>query len=162
MHWKSLLGFLFLFAEEMPFEFMARASKPVKIEKEQICGMKLKSTVHLFLLYPVCLWNTILCFERWRWRVENNGSGVLKKWVSPGLLIESIKKAYYMYQISCHIGWIVSKVERGRSPIYLVCSCNFFEASKDSSSNARWCKNKVCAQGTIDNIFRGAALLKQE
>ena len=37
----------------MPFEFMAKASRMVKIEKEQICGI-LKSTVPLFLLYPVC------------------------------------------------------------------------------------------------------------
>ena len=44
----------FLFAEEMPFEFMAKASRMVKIEKEQISGIKLKSTVPLFLLYPVC------------------------------------------------------------------------------------------------------------
>ena len=38
----------------MPFEFMAKASRMVKIEKEQISGIKLKSTVSLFLLYPVC------------------------------------------------------------------------------------------------------------
>ena len=38
----------------MPFEFMAKASRMVKIEKEQISGIKLKSTVLSFLLYPVC------------------------------------------------------------------------------------------------------------
>ena len=38
----------------MPFEFMAKASRTVKIEKEQISGIKLKSTVSLFLLYPLC------------------------------------------------------------------------------------------------------------
>ena len=38
----------------MPFEFMAKASRMVKIDKEQISGIKLKSTVPLFLLYPVC------------------------------------------------------------------------------------------------------------
>ena len=27
---------------------------PLKIEKEQISGIKLKSTVSLFLIYPVC------------------------------------------------------------------------------------------------------------
>ena len=48
-----VLGF-FLFAEEMPFEFMAKASRMVKIEKEQISGIKLKSPLPLFLLYPVC------------------------------------------------------------------------------------------------------------
>ena len=48
-----VLGF-FLVAEEMPFEFMAKASRMVKIEKEQISGIELKSTVPLFLLYPVC------------------------------------------------------------------------------------------------------------
>ena len=46
--------FVFLFAEEMPFEFMAKASRMVKIEKEQISEIKLKSTVPFFLLYPVC------------------------------------------------------------------------------------------------------------
>ena len=43
-----------MFAEELPFEFMAKASRMVKIEKEQISGIKLKSIVPLFLLYPVC------------------------------------------------------------------------------------------------------------
>ena len=38
----------------MPFEFMAKASRMVKIEKEQISRIKLKSIVSLFLLYPVC------------------------------------------------------------------------------------------------------------
>ena len=38
----------------MPFEFQAKASRMVKIEKEQMSGIKLKSTVLLFLLYPVC------------------------------------------------------------------------------------------------------------
>ena len=38
----------------MPFEFMAKASRMVKIDKEQISGIKLKSTVPLFLLSPVC------------------------------------------------------------------------------------------------------------
>ena len=38
----------------MPFEFMTKASGMVKIEKEQINGIKLKSTVPFFLLYPVC------------------------------------------------------------------------------------------------------------
>ena len=38
----------------MPFEFMAKASRMVKTEKEQISGIKLKSTVPFFLLYPVC------------------------------------------------------------------------------------------------------------
>ena len=38
----------------MPFEFMAKASRMVKIDKEQISGIKLKSTVPFFLLYPVC------------------------------------------------------------------------------------------------------------
>ena len=38
----------------MPFDFMAKASRMVKIEKEQISGIKLKSTVPFFLLYPVC------------------------------------------------------------------------------------------------------------
>ena len=45
---------VFLFAEEMPFEFMAKASRMVKTDKEQISGFKLKSTIPLFLLYPVC------------------------------------------------------------------------------------------------------------
>ena len=65
MHWKSLFLGVFLFAEEMPFKFMAKASRMVKIKKAKISGIKLKSTVPLFLLL---LWNTILCFERWRWR----------------------------------------------------------------------------------------------
>ena len=38
----------------MPFEFMAKTSRMVKIEKEQLSGIKLKSTVPFFLLYPVC------------------------------------------------------------------------------------------------------------
>ena len=38
----------------MPFEFMAKASTMVKIDKEQIGLIKLKSTVPLFLLFPVC------------------------------------------------------------------------------------------------------------
>ena len=39
---ENLCFFLFfLFAEEMPFEFMAKASRMVKIEKEQISGIKL-------------------------------------------------------------------------------------------------------------------------
>ena len=38
----------------MPFEFMAKASRMVKIVKEQISGIKLKPTVPFFFLYPVC------------------------------------------------------------------------------------------------------------
>ena len=38
----------------MPFEFMAKASRMVKIEKEQTSGIKHKSIVPFFLLYPVC------------------------------------------------------------------------------------------------------------
>ena len=38
----------------MPFEFMAKESRMVKIDKEQISGIKLKSTVPLFLPHPVC------------------------------------------------------------------------------------------------------------
>ena len=36
----------------MPFEFMAKASRMVKIEKEQISGIKLKSTF-LFVCYEI-------------------------------------------------------------------------------------------------------------
>ena len=60
VHTNLCFGGFFLFADEMPFEFMAKASRMVKIDKEQISGIKLKSTVPLFLLYPVCLkYNTL-------------------------------------------------------------------------------------------------------
>ena len=60
VHTNLCFGGFFLFADEMPFEFMAKASRMVKIDKEQISGIKLESTVPLFLLYPVCLkYNTL-------------------------------------------------------------------------------------------------------
>ena len=43
-----------IYGLSVPFEIQAKASRMVKIEKEQISGSKLKSTVILFLLYPVC------------------------------------------------------------------------------------------------------------
>ena len=64
----------------MPFEFMAKASRMVKIEKEQISGIKLKSTVSLFLPYPVCceiqyfvLNDDVARRKQWLWRPSEMG-----------------------------------------------------------------------------------------
>ena len=64
----------------MPFEFMAKASRMVKIEKEQISGIKLKSTVPFILLYPVCyeiqyfvLNDDVARRKQWLWRPPEMG-----------------------------------------------------------------------------------------
>ena len=74
-------GGFFLFAEEIPFEFMVKASRMVKIEKEQISAGSNSSQpflcfcyVRYVMKYNTLFWTmTLARRKQWRWRPQEMG-----------------------------------------------------------------------------------------